>query len=180
MTVFTVLNPATEQPVTTVTQVSAEEADAAIARASAAWPPWREVAPSDRAQLLRAFAAAVDDHVQELAELEVTGSGDPIGAARREAGQVRDVLQYYAAARERRSGGQIPVPGGLNVTFHEPVGVVGLIVPWNFPMPILSWGIAPALAAGCPVVAKPAEVTPLTAMRIAELALEAGLPEGVF
>jgi acyl-CoA reductase-like NAD-dependent aldehyde dehydrogenase len=180
MTVFTVLNPATEQPVTTVTQVSAEEADAAIARACAAWLAWREVAPGDRARLLRAFAAAVDNHVEELAQLEVTGSGHPIGAARWEAGQVRDVLQYYAAAPERLSGRQIPVPGGLNVTFHEPVGVVGLIVPWNFPMPILSWGMAPALAAGCTVVAKPAEVTPLTAMRIAELALEAGLPEGVF
>jgi acyl-CoA reductase-like NAD-dependent aldehyde dehydrogenase len=180
MTVFTVLNPATEQPVTTVTQASAEEADAAIARACAAWPALREVAPGDRARLLRAFAAAVDDHAQELAGLEVAGSGHPIGAARWEAGQVRDVLQYYAAAPERLSGRQIPVPGGLNVTFHEPVGVVGLIVPWNFPMPILSWGMAPALAAGCTVVAKPAEVTPLTAMRIAELALEAGLPEGVF
>jgi acyl-CoA reductase-like NAD-dependent aldehyde dehydrogenase len=180
MTVFTVLNPATEQPVTTVTQASAEETDAAIARAAAAWPSWRAMAPSDRARLLRAFAAAVDGAAEELAELEVAGSGHPIGAARWEAGQVRDVLQYYSAAPERLSGRQIPVAGGLNVTFHEPVGVVGLIVPWNFPMPILSWGMAPALAAGCPVVAKPAEATPLTAMRIAELALEAGLPEGVF
>src|SRR6202044_469276 len=90
------------------------------------------------------------------------------------------VLLYYSAAPERLSGQQIPVPGGLNITFHEPLGVVGLIVPWNFPMPILSWGMAPALAAGCAVVAKPAEVTPLTAIRIGELALEAGLPEGVF
>ena len=103
---------------------------------------------------------------EELAGLEVSGSGHPIGAARWEAGQVRDVLLYYSAAPERLSGKQIPVPGGLNVTFHEPVGVVGLIVPWNFPMPILSWGMAPALAAGCTVVAKPAEATPLTAMRI--------------
>ena len=90
------------------------------------------------------------------------------------------MLAYYAAAPERMTGRQIPVPGGLNVTFKEPVGVVGLIVPWNFPMPILSWGMAPALAAGCTVVAKPAEMTPLTAMRIGELALEAGIPEGVF
>ncbi len=180
MSVFTVLNPATEEPVTTVTQVSAEEADAAIARAAAAQEGWRGVAPGDRARLLRAFAAAVDAHLEELAGLEVTGSGHPVGAARWEAGQVRDVLLYYSAAPERLVGQQIPVPGGLNVTFREPVGVVGLIVPWNFPMPILSWGMAPALAAGCAVVAKPAEATPLTAMRIGELALEAGLPEGVF
>ena len=180
MSTFTVLNPATEEPVTTLTQASAEEADEAIARASAALPSWRAVSPGDRARMLRAFAAAVDAASEELAGLEVTGSGHPIGAARWEAGQVRDVLLYYSAAPERLSGKQIPVPGGLNVTFHEPVGVVGLIVPWNFPMPILSWGMAPALAAGCTVVAKPAEVTPLTAMRIGSLALEAGLPEGVF
>jgi acyl-CoA reductase-like NAD-dependent aldehyde dehydrogenase len=180
MSVFTVLNPATEEPVTTVTQVSAEQADEAIVRAAAAQATWRDVAPGDRARLLRAFAAAVDAHVDELADLEVAGSGHPIGQARWEAGHVRDVLLYYSAAPERLTGQQIPVPGGLNVTFREPVGVVGLIVPWNFPMPILSWGMAPALAAGCAVVAKPAEATPLTAIRIGELALEAGLPEGVF
>ena len=180
MSVFTVLNPATEEPVTTVTQVSAEQADDAIAAAAAAQATWREVAPGDRARLLRSFAAVVEHHIDELADLEVAGSGHPIGQARWEAGHVRDVLLYYSAAPERLSGRQIPVPGGLNVTFHEPVGVVGLIVPWNFPMPILSWGMAPALAAGCAVVAKPAEATPLTAMRIGELALDAGLPEGVF
>src|SRR5271170_2263004 len=180
MSVFTVLNPATEEPVTTVTQASAEEADAAIARAAAAQEGWCGIAPGDRARLLRAFAAAVDAHLEELAGLEVAGSGHPVGAARWEAGQVRDVLLYYSAAPERLIGQQIPVPGGLNVTFHEPVGVVGLIVPWNFPMPILAWGMAPALAAGNTVVAKPAEATPLTAIRIGELALEAGLPEGVF
>src|SRR5215469_6786495 len=179
MSVFTVLNPATEEPVTTVTQASSEETDFAIARAAEALPAWRAVAPGDRARLLRAFAAAVDSASEELAGLEVAGSGHPVGAARWEAGQVRDVLLYYSAAPERLMGQQIPVPGGLNVTFREPVGVVGLIVPWNFPMPILSWGMAPALAAGCTVVAKPAEVTPLTALRIASLALEAGLPEGV-
>ena len=180
MSVFTVLNPATEEPVTTVTQASAEQADEAIAAAAAAQVAWRRVAPGDRARLLRSFAAVVDAHVDELADLEVAGSGHPIGQARWEAGHVRDVLLYYSAAPERLTGQQIPVPGGLNVTFREPVGVVGLIVPWNFPMPILSWGMAPALAAGCAVVAKPAEATPLTAMRIGELALEAGLPEGVF
>jgi len=180
MSRYTVLNPATEQPVTTVTQASAEEADAAIGRAAAAQASWRAVAPGDRARLLRAFAAEVDAHVDELAALETAGSGHPAGQARWEAGHVRDVLLYYSAAPERACGRQIPVPGGLNVTFAEPLGVVGLIVPWNFPMPILAWGMAPALAAGNTVVAKPAEMTPLTAMRIGELACSAGLPEGVF
>jgi acyl-CoA reductase-like NAD-dependent aldehyde dehydrogenase len=180
MTSYTILNPASERPVTTVPGTSVEEADAAIARADAAQRDWRAVAPSDRARLLRAFAAEVDAHAEELAQLEVANSGHPVGAARWEAGQVRDVLQYYAAAPERLTGKQIPVAGGLNVTFAEPLGVVGLIVPWNFPMPILSWGMAPALAAGNAVVAKPAEMTPLTAMRIGELALAAGLPENVF
>src|ERR1019366_3205431 len=180
MSEFTVLNPATGQAVTTVPLTSAEQADAAIARAAAAQPRWRAVAPGDRAALLRRFAAAVDADTEELARLEIAGSGHPAGQARREAGHVRDVLQYYAAAPERLCGRQIPVAGGLNVTFHEPVGVVGLIVPWNFPMPILAWGMAPALAAGNTVVAKPAEMTPLTAIRIGELAAQAGLPEDVF
>jgi acyl-CoA reductase-like NAD-dependent aldehyde dehydrogenase len=179
MTQYTVINPATEQPVAEITQATAEQTDAAIARAVKAQDSWRAVAPGDRARLLRAFAAAVDAHVDELAALETSGSGHPVGAATWEAGQVRDVLEYYAAAPERHAGRQIPVTGGLDVTFHEPIGVVGLIVPWNFPMPILSWGMAPALAAGNAVIAKPAEMTPLTAVRIGELALEAGLPEGV-
>ena len=180
MTTYTVINPATEQPVTEVVQSTAEQADAAIVRAVRAQESWRALAPGDRARLLYRFAAEVDAHIDELAALETAGSGHPVGAARWEAGQVRDVLAYYAAAPERMTGQQIPVPGGLDVTFKEPVGVVGLIVPWNFPMPILSWGMAPALAAGCAVVAKPAEMTPLTAIRIGELALAAGLPEGVF
>jgi acyl-CoA reductase-like NAD-dependent aldehyde dehydrogenase len=169
---YTVINPATEQAVTTVTLTSAGETDAAIERAAAAQATWREVAPGDRARLLRRFAAEVDGHAAELAALEVAGSGHPVGQATWEAEHVRDVLLYYAAAPERLTGRQIPVAGGLNVTFHEPLGVVGLIVPWNFPMPIFAWGMAPALAAGNTVVAKPA-------MRIGELALAAGLPEGV-
>src|SRR5712691_10507009 len=180
MSGYVVLNPATEQEVRTVPGTSAEETDAAIGRAVTAQRSWRTVSPGDRARLLRAFAAQVDVHGEELAQLEVANSGHPIGAARWEAGQVRDVLQYYAAAPERLIGKQIPVAGGLDITISEPIGVVGLIVPWNFPMPILSWGLAPALAAGNAVIAKPAEMTPLTAMRIGELALEAGLPEGVF
>jgi acyl-CoA reductase-like NAD-dependent aldehyde dehydrogenase len=180
MPAFTVLNPATEEPVAEVEQTSNAAADAAIARAVAVQPAWRKVAPGERAALLRAFADVIDAHIGELAELETAGSGHPAGQARWEAGNVRDVLRYYSAAPERLCGKQIPVPGGLDVTFHEPVGVVGVIVPWNFPMPILGWGAAPALAAGNPVIAKPAERTPLTAVRIAELALEAGVPEGVF
>jgi acyl-CoA reductase-like NAD-dependent aldehyde dehydrogenase len=180
MSVFTVLNPATEEQVAQVPHTSAEEADAAIAKAVAVRDAWRQVAPGERAALLRAFADAVEAHLDELAGLEVACSGHPVGNARWEAGNLRDVLRYYAAAPERLCGKQIPVPGGLDVTFHEPVGVVGLIVPWNFPMPILGWGLAPALAAGNPVVAKPAERTPLTALRVAELAREAGLPDGVF
>jgi acyl-CoA reductase-like NAD-dependent aldehyde dehydrogenase len=180
MTSYTVINPATEQPVREVELSTLEQTDAAIERAASSQESWRAVAPGDRARLLRRFAEQIDSHIGELAALETQGSGHPVGAATWEAGQVRDVLAYYAAAPERMTGRQIPVPGGLNVTFKEPVGVVGLIVPWNFPMPILSWGMAPALAAGCTVVAKPAEMTPLTAIRIGELALAAGIPEGVF
>jgi acyl-CoA reductase-like NAD-dependent aldehyde dehydrogenase len=163
-----------------VTLASLADADAAIERAHEAFPVWRSVAPGERARLLRQFAALVDDAVEELAELEVRNSGHTIGNARWEAGNVRDVLDYYAGAPERLSGRQIPVAGGLDVTFREPLGVVGIIVPWNFPMPIASWGFGPALAAGNTVVLKPAELTPLTAIRLGELALEAGLPEHVF
>jgi acyl-CoA reductase-like NAD-dependent aldehyde dehydrogenase len=178
--VTTVINPATEEVVETVPETSAAETDAAIERAERAFPAWRDVAPADRARLLRRFAEEVDADVPTLAELEVANSGHTIGNARWEAGNVRDVLHYYAAAPERLFGRQIPVPGGVNLTFAEPLGVVGVIVPWNFPMPIAGWGFAPALAAGNTVVLKPAELTPLTALRLAELALAAGLPDGVF
>ncbi|MCP2334857.1 aldehyde dehydrogenase family protein [Actinomadura rupiterrae] len=173
------INPATEEIVTSVAMGTVADADLAVERAGRAFARWRAVSPGDRARLLRRFAAVVDEHVEELAELEVAEAGHPIGQARWEAGNLRDVLLYYAAAPERLTGQQIPVPGGLDVTFHEPLGVVGLIVPWNFPMPILGWGLAPALAAGNTVVVKPAEATPLTALRVGELALEAGLPEDV-
>jgi acyl-CoA reductase-like NAD-dependent aldehyde dehydrogenase len=174
------INPATGEVVAHIPGASVEDTDAAVAGAAAAFPAWRALAPGDRAGLLRRFAATVDDHLEELARLEVRNAGHTIGNARWEAGNVRDVLNYYAGAPERLSGRQIPVPGGLDVTFHEPLGVVGVIVPWNFPMPIAGWGFAPALAAGNTVVLKPAELTPLTALRLGELALEAGLPEGVF
>ncbi|WP_199435337.1 aldehyde dehydrogenase family protein [Qaidamihabitans albus] len=177
---FDVINPATEEVVRSVPLTSAEETDAAIERARAALPSWRAVAPGDRARLLRRFADAVDADIENLARLEVANSGHTIGNARGEAGNVRDVLHYYAAAPERLIGKQIPVPGGVNITFAEPLGVVGVIVPWNFPMPIAGWGFAPALAAGNTVVLKPAELTPLTALRLGELAREAGIPEDVF
>jgi len=179
-TTFTVVNPATAEPVTAVEEATAADTDAIIERAAEAFPAWRDVAPGERARLLRRFAALVDNHIEELAELEVRNSGHTISNARWEAGNVRDVLNYYSAAPERLFGRQIPVAGGVDVTFFEPLGVVGVIVPWNFPMPIAGWGFAPALAAGNTVVLKPAELTPMTAMRIADLGLEAGLPEGVF
>ncbi|RZS34937.1 acyl-CoA reductase-like NAD-dependent aldehyde dehydrogenase [Herbihabitans rhizosphaerae] len=180
MTTFQVINPATEQPVGEVESADVERTDEAIARAEAALPAWRDVAPSDRARLLRRFADAVDADLENLAQLEVANSGHTIGNARWEAGNVRDVLHYYAAAPERLHGKQIPVPGGVNLTFAEPLGVVGVIVPWNFPMPIAGWGFAPALATGNTVVVKPAELTPLTAIRLGELARDAGIPEDVF
>jgi len=175
-----IVNPATGLVEARIALVSLEETDAAIARAHAAAPAWRAVAPADRARLLRRFADAVDGAREELAQLEVRNSGHPISNARWEAGNVRDVLTYFAGAPERLFGRQIPVAGGIDVTYKEPLGVVGIIVPWNFPMPIAGWGFAPALAAGNTVVLKPAELTPLTAIRLGELAMEAGLPEDVF
>ena len=177
---FSVINPATEDVIAEVPRTPVEQVDEIIATARAAFPGWRDVAPGDRARLLRRFAELVDTNVEELAALEVRNSGHTISNARWEAGNVRDVLHFYAGAPERLHGMQIPVAGGVDITFKEPLGVVGVIVPWNFPMPIAGWGFAPALAAGNTVVLKPAELTPLTAMRLGELALEAGIPPGVF
>lgn len=175
-----VISPIDESVVATVEEFELDEVDAAIARAAKAQKAWAKVAPGDRARLLRRAAAAIDSANEELALLEVRNAGHTITNARWEAGNVRDVLDYYAGAPERHFGRQIPVPGGVDVTFMEPIGVVGIIVPWNFPMPIAGWGFAPALAAGNAVVLKPAELTPLTAIRIAELCHEAGIPEDVF
>ena len=180
MSAFTVINPSTGSAIREVARAGVAETDAAIARAVAAQRRWAALAPVARADALRAFARAVHDATEELAQLEVLNSGHPIGSARWEAGHVAQVLNYYSADPERLSGRQIPVAGGLDVTFHDPYGVVGVIVPWNFPMTIASWAFAPALAAGNAVVLKPAELTPLTALRLGELAREAGLPEGLF
>jgi acyl-CoA reductase-like NAD-dependent aldehyde dehydrogenase len=180
MSVHEVINPATEEVVAKIEPMDAEQVHVAVARSVAVGAAWRAVTPADRARLLRRFAVVVDEHVEELADLEVRGAGHTIGNARWEAGNVRDVLDYYAGAPERLFGRQIPVAGGIDVTFREPLGVVGVIVPWNFPMPIAGWALAPALAAGNTVLLKPAELTPLTAIRLAELGLEAGLPQDVF
>ena len=176
---YDLINPATGAAFAELEMTTAEGVDAAVARAHQAFPAWRDVAPADRARLLRRFAELVDAAAEELARIEVENAGHTISNARWEAGNVRDVLTYYSAAPERLFGRQIPVAGGLDLTIAEPLGVVGVIVPWNFPMPIAAWGFAPALAAGNTVVLKPAETTPLTALRLAEIALAAGLPEGV-
>ncbi|GLJ81248.1 aldehyde dehydrogenase family protein [Microbacterium imperiale] len=180
MSVHTLVDPSTGVAFAEVPSASTDETDAAIARAVVAQRAWAADSPFARASVLRRFAAVVRDHVDELARLEVREAGHPIASAEWEAEHVAQVLDYYAGAPERLSGRQIPVAGGLDVTFLEPYGVVGIIVPWNFPMTIASWGFAPALAAGNAVVLKPAELTPLTAIRLAELALEAGIPEGLF
>lgn len=180
LTEHQVLNPATEEVIATVPAATAADVDAAVARAARAQTKWAALAPADRARLLRRFAVAVDEHLEELARLEVREAGHTVGNARWEAGNVRDLLDYAAGGVERLTGRQIPVAGGLDLTILEPLGVVGVIAPWNFPMPIAAWGTAPALAAYNAVILKPAETTPLTALRLAELALAAGLPEHLF
>ncbi len=175
----TVLNPATEQPIAELPEPGVEETDAAVARAKEAFPAWRAVAPSDRGRLLRRLATLVEEHHEELARIESENVGKPIAGARGEVGMVAEVFHFYAGAVDKHHGETIPVAGGVDLTFREPLGVVGLIVPWNFPLNISSWKLGPALACGNTVVLKPAELTPLSALRLAELALEAGIPEGV-
>jgi acyl-CoA reductase-like NAD-dependent aldehyde dehydrogenase len=174
-----VFEPATEQVLAELPRAGVEEADEAVARAKAAFPAWRDVTPGDRAKLLRGLARVIEGKVEELAQLEARNVGKAISDARGEVGSVVDVFDYYAGAPERLLGSQIPVAGGVDVTFREPLGVVGLITPWNFPLAIASWKIGPALAAGNTIVLKPAELTPLTAIELGKLALEAGIPEGV-
>src|SRR5579862_3922776 len=176
---LTVLNPATEQPIVELEQAGVEETDAAVARAKAAYPAWRAVSPADRARLLRRLATLVEEHSEELAQIESENVGKPISGARGEVGMVAQVLHFYAGAIDKHYGETIPVGGGIAATFREPLGVVGLIVPWNFPLNITSWKLGPALACGNTVVLKPAALTPLSALRLGELALEAGIPEGV-
>jgi betaine-aldehyde dehydrogenase len=176
---LTVLNPATEEPLAELEQAGVEETDAAVAHAKAAFPAWKAVAPADRARLLRRLATLVEEHAEELARTESRNVGKPISGARAEVGMVAQVFHFYAGAVDKHYGESIPVAGGVDVTFREPLGVVGLIVPWNFPLNISSWKLGPALACGNTVVLKPAELTPLSALRLGELVLEAGIPEGV-
>lgn len=176
---ITVVNPATEEPIAELPEPGIDETDAAVAAAKGAFPAWRAVAPTDRARLLRRLAALVEEHGEELAAIESANVGKPIASARAEVGMVADVFHFYAGTVDKHHGETIPVAGGVDLTFREPLGVVGLIVPWNFPLNIASWKLGPALACGNTVVLKPAELTPLSALRLAELALEAGIPEGV-
>src|SRR6266498_2669396 len=175
-----VFEPATEQVLAELPRAGAEEADEAVARAKEAFPAWRAVGPSDRGKLLRNLARVIDESLEDLARLEARNVGKPISDARGEAGMVADVFNYYAGAPERLLGDTIPVDGGVDMTFREPLGVVGLITPWNFPLAIASWKLGPALAAGNTVVLKPAELTPLTALELQKILVEAGVPEGVF
>ena len=174
-----VLEPATEQVLAEVPSAGVEETDAAVARAKAAFPAWRAVSPGDRAALLHRLANALEERVEDLARLEARNVGKPIADARGEMEMVVQTFRYYAGAPERLLGHTIPVAGGVDMTFREPLGVVALIVPWNVPLAIASWKVAPALAAGNTVVLKPAALTPLTALELERIALEAGLPEGV-
>jgi betaine-aldehyde dehydrogenase len=176
---LTVLNPATEEPIAELEQAGVEEADEAVARAKEALPAWRALAPADRARALRRLATLVEEDAEELARIESRNVGKPISGARGEIAMVAQVFHFYAGAVDKHYGSTIPVAGGVAATFREPLGVVGLIVPWNFPLNIASWKLGPALACGNTVVLKPAELTPLSALRLAELVLEAGIPEGV-
>ncbi len=176
---LTVLNPATEEPIAKLEQAGVEETDAAVSCAKAAFPTWSAVAPTDRARLLRRLATLVEEHAEELARIESRNVGKPIAGARAEIGMVAQVFHFYAGAVDKHYGETIPVAGGVDLTFREPLGVVGLIVPWNFPLNISSWKLGPALACGNTVVLKPAELTPMSALRLSELVLEAGIPEGV-
>ncbi len=176
----TVVNPATERVIAEVPVAGPDEVDEAVARALRAAPAWRAVPPADRSRLLRRFAAAVEEHGEELAALETANVGKPITESRDDVAMVAEVLYFYAGAVDKHRGDTVPVAGGVAMTFHEPLGVVGAIVPWNFPLAIASWKIGPALATSNTIIVKPAEATPLTALRLVELAHEAGLPEGVF
>jgi betaine-aldehyde dehydrogenase len=176
---LTVFNPATAEPIAELEQAGIEETDAAVAHAKAAFPAWRAVAPADRGRLLRRLATLVEENAEELAQIESRNVGKPISGARGEVGMVAAVFHFYAGAVDKHYGETIPVGGGVDMTFREPLGVVASIVPWNFPLNIASWKLGPALACGNTVVLKPAELTPLSALRLAELVLEAGIPEGV-
>jgi acyl-CoA reductase-like NAD-dependent aldehyde dehydrogenase len=177
--VNTVINPATEEAIAELDEPRTEELNAAVARAGKAFSAWAGISAADRARLLRRVAGLIEERSEELALLETRNVGKPISDSQGEVGMVADVFHFYAGAIDKHYGDTIPVAGGIDMTFREPLGVVGLITPWNFPLNIASWKVAPALACGNTVVLKPAEMTPLTSLRLAELILEAGIPEGV-
>ena len=179
---FETIDPATEQPIAAVAEADAADVDAAVASARRALAgPWGHMRAADRGRVLHRLANLIELHADELAALESRDAGKPISAVlRQDLPAAIDTLRYYAGWADKINGQVIPArPDALTYTVREPVGVVGAIVPWNFPLMIGMWKVAPALACGCAVVLKPAEITPLSALRVGDLALEAGLPPGV-
>ena len=180
---FTTVNPATEEPITTVAEAGPEDVDRAVKAARAALDgAWSKMKPIDRSRVLWNVGDVVLEHADELARLETLDNGKPIFESRLvDIDMVARCFHYFSGWATKITGDTTPVnPSLFTYTLREPVGVVGAIIPWNFPMIMVGWKAAPALAAGNSIVVKPAELTPLTAIRIAELALEAGLPPGVF
>jgi betaine-aldehyde dehydrogenase len=177
---ITVIEPARAQPMAEVASAGPADLDRAVAAARKAWPAWAALTAVARAEILFRFSDLVRTHAEGLATLEARNVGKPIGDARWEANHVADTLRYYAGAADKFFGETVQVgKPGLDITLRQPLGVVGLIVPWNFPMVIATWKLGPALACGNSVVLKPASLTPLSAIRLGELGLEAGLPPGV-
>ena len=174
-----VINPATEETIAEIESAGTGELNEAVARANEAFPSWAALEPTERARILRRIATLVEENAEDLASIETSNVGKPISDSRGEAGMVAEVFHFYAGAVDKHYGENIPVAGGVDITFRQPLGVVGLITPWNFPMNIASWKIGPALACGNTIVLKPAEITPLSSLRLAELIEEAGVPQGV-
>jgi betaine-aldehyde dehydrogenase len=181
MTAFHLIEPATGERLTSIEQATPADVDRAVRAADRAFPAWSRMNPRERGRILLKLSALIRENAEELARAESRNVGKPIRDSRDEVGLAADCFEYYAGAVNKIFGQTIPsaAPGVL-MTFREPLGVCGIIVPWNFPIAITSWKSSPALAMGNCVVLKPAEQTPLTALRLAELALEAGIPEGVF
>jgi betaine-aldehyde dehydrogenase len=175
------IDPATGDPHFSVASATVEDADRAVRAAHAAFRgPWAKVNTRERGRMLHRLSQLIRDNAEELSRAEARNAGKPIRDARDEVGLAADTFEYYAGATNKAGGQTIPgAASGVLLTFREPVGVCGIIVPWNFPLAITSWKVAPALAMGNTVVLKPAELTPITALRLAELALEAGIPPGV-
>jgi aldehyde dehydrogenase (NAD+) len=175
------INPATEEPIALVAQGSAQDVDTAVKAARAALKVWNGMRAAERGRILMRFSELLREHRDEIVALESLDAGKPLASVKRQdVPAAIDTLAYYAGWCDKINGQVVPVrPDALTYTVREPVGVVGAIVPWNFPLMIGMWKIAPALACGCTMVVKPAEITPLSALRIGELALEAGVPPGV-